>query len=219
MPPAKNRRLLTPEFKREIAEDLVNARVARQAKLNKADPGENQYFLELLAEFDAAIRPQVDVKAVVHGNFKYTPIQMYEILFSYLHTCIKLNRNMTISHMGWYTGIDRDDLSDIGKGNCKEPAYRFVKYFIDFITGQIEYRAQDKVNPAFHIFWLKQRGWKDKQEIELSATKGAMTDAERTEAQRRIAEFSEVKGLPAPPLDVSSEFEVRDGINDTETPS
>ena len=54
-----------------------------------------------------------------------------------------------------------------------------------------EYAAQKKQNPAAPIFILKNFGWADKFEIEASQTQGALTDTERTEAQKRISEFSE----------------------------
>lgn len=185
--------ILEPNFTKEMAEERIAASEHRALKVKQTDPEEVYYFLNLLHDFDQAIRPTVDVNAVVHANNRYTPIQLYEVLLSYLHNCIKKGRNMTINHMAWYARMERERFRDLINGKIEDKNYDFVQDFAAFMTGHIEYRAQDKQNPAFHIFWLKQRGWKDKQEIELSATQGALTAEERAANQRRIANFTEAK--------------------------
>ena len=69
----------------------------------------------------------------------------------------------------------------------------FLKDCVEFVENYIEFTGQKKQNPAFNIFWLKNRGWKDKFEIEASSTQGALTEEEREEAQRRIKQFSEIQ--------------------------
>lgn len=189
--------ILEPNFLKEMAIERAQAAEHRALKVKKgADAGEIEYLLSLLEEFDRAVRPTVPVISTATGQRRFTPIQLYEAVLSYFQNCIKYGRNMTISHLCWYCGYDRQGFLDFTNGKDADPNYAFLKTCLAFMEGHIEYRAQDKQNPAFHIFWLKNRGWKDKFEVEASSTMGALTAEEREIAQKRIAEFSEGKYTP-----------------------
>lgn len=162
---------------------------------HKIEPGEVDYFLTMLDAFDKSIRPTIDPNVKVHGNYRYSPIQMYEAILTYLHLSIENGRNITMGHLAMFCGMRRTDFTDMLNRlnrNAADPAYDFLHDCMAFVESYIEYKGQDKQNPAFQIFWLKNRGWKDKFEIEASSTQGALTAEEREAMQKRVAQFSEV---------------------------
>lgn len=187
-PPVILEKALTKEMAEKRANAVKDATFFRNKKATQEDIA---YNLSLLDAFDKVTRPTVPLDAKLHGNRRYTPIQLYEAMLGYFHICLENGRYMTISHLTWFCGFDKNHFDKILNGTAEDKSYDFVRDFVGFMAGHIEYAAQDKQNPAFQIFWLKQRGWKDKYEIEASSTIGALTEAERAANIKRIAEFSE----------------------------
>lgn len=126
-------------------------------------------------------------------KLRYTPRQMYDSCAQYIKITIEAQQPLTASGMALFLGINRRGLFDVlHKTRRKEfPEYAFVYDFAAFIEMYNEYAAHRKQNPAGPIFIMKNFGWKDKMEIEATATEGALTDEERAEAQKRIKNFSE----------------------------
>jgi hypothetical protein len=129
---------------------------------------------------------------------RYTPRQMFDNCVKYIENTLKASQPLTITGMGLFMGFHRVQIFEMlntktGQRLHEYPEYSFIFDFADFIEMYNEYAAHKKQNPAGPIFILKNFGWKDKFEIEASATQGAMSDEEREAAQKRISEFSEVK--------------------------
>ena len=125
---------------------------------------------------------------------RYTPLQMFEGAVAYVRSAIEAKQPLTICGLGLFLGIRRADFFDIlhKKTIMKNPFMNFIYDFATFIEMYDEYAAHQKQNPAGPIFILKNFGWKDKFEIEASATQGALTPEERDEARRRMANFAEL---------------------------
>lgn len=189
------------KYTEEMAAERMRARNAADFKNSKAEVNEINYLLSLLEAFDKRVRQTVpnkwNTQVRVHGNFKYKPYQLYETMLAYFHIAISNGRNISLSHLAWFCGYSASRFRVMIEDEDLSPHYRFIKDFVTFLEGLMEYEAQEKQNPAFHIFWLKNRGWKDKFEISASATPGALTEEQRLEAQKRIADFSEKKFLPS----------------------
>ncbi len=181
--------IIAPIVTKQMAQERLDAVEITKALRKKTATNEDiNYFLSLLADFDQTIRPTVNKKSDAHGGLRYRPIQLYDTLMSYFHLSLSNGRNMTLGHMSWYCGMSRDSLMSYLKDG-RDPDYYFLRDFVSFLEAHMEYIAQDKQNPAFHIFWLKNRGWKDKFEIEASSTQGALSDAQRAEAQEMLKKF------------------------------
>jgi hypothetical protein len=97
---------------------------------------------------------------------------------------------LTINGITSFCGLDKSYLTP-AKQHRLPKEFGFVFDCLDFVEFFMEFSGQKKQNPAFQIFWLKNRGWKDTFSVE-STTPGALTDEERGEAQKRLAGFSEV---------------------------
>lgn len=159
-----------------------------QVKLLDED---RKYILGMLAAFDAETRPTIDPNLKVHGKNRYTPIQMYEAIMAYFKASLENGQPITITGIGLFCGIDKWDFHEMVNKKDLNPAYKFIKKCVEFMEMYIEFTGQKKQNPAFQIFWLKNRGWRDKFEIEATSTQGALTEDEREAAQKRIQAINE----------------------------
>jgi hypothetical protein len=122
--------------------------------------------------------------------YRYQPYQMWENIKKYFDVTIEHGQPLTVSGMALFCGIPT---KNILHGDMVKDGFAFLVDCKRFIEMYNEYAAHKKMNPAGPIFILKNFGWQDKFEIEASSTMGALTEAERQEAQRRIASFTEVQ--------------------------
>ena len=200
--------IVSRDFTREMAQARLQAIKASRKykyKYQTINPVEVSYFLGMLDAFDRQVRPTIDTSpppewrankedgGTFTVQYKYSPLEMYEKLFSYFQTSIEMGMSVCISHMAWYCGFNSSHFGQMMNDNYQElhPRYGFLREFVSFMSGMVEFDGQDKQNPAFQIFWLKNRGWVDKLEISASSTIGALTEEQRQKAQKRIAQFSE----------------------------
>jgi len=161
--------------------------------LTKLEERDKEYLINVLDAFEASILSSVDPEAPGLTNSRMKPIEMARIILQGFRFCINGGMAITISSIGIYLGMDKKEFMKKCNNEEKDPNMAFLQKCVYFVEMYMEYTAQRKQNPAFQIFWLKNRGWVDKLEISASSTQGALTDAEREEAQRRIANFSESK--------------------------
>jgi hypothetical protein len=165
---------------------------SKKPRLSNLAEYERNYLLGMLDLFENGI-------LIRHKNLKsktryrYTPIQMLKNTLAYFRVSIENGQPLTISGIAVFNGMKRDDFyNHIYHNKNRDPAFDFLDECVDFVEMYIEYTGQKKQNPAFQIFWLKNRGWKDKIEIEASTNQAALTEDERESAQKRLAAFSEV---------------------------
>jgi len=130
--------------------------------------------------------PDEDLK-----KYRYTPREMFTNIMKYFEVSITQGQPLTITGVGLFCGIRKQDFYELRTRPTLHPAFQFLKDAAEFVEMYNEYAAHKKMNPAGPIFILKNFGWKDKQEIELSSNKGALTDEERELAQKRLGNFSE----------------------------
>jgi hypothetical protein len=154
---------------------------------------DKEYLLNILDSFEYSILSSIDPEAPGLTNSRMKPIEMATIILQGFRFCINGGMAITISSIGIYLGMDKKEFQKKCNNEEKDPNMAFLHKCVYFVEMYMEYTAQRKQNPAFQIFWLKNRGWVDKLEISASSTQGALTDAEREAAQKRISQFSEVK--------------------------
>jgi hypothetical protein len=181
----------------EIAERnrayIAKKKTKQPGGLTKLEERDKEYLLQTLDAFEKAVIPTIDPEVKGLTNSKYKPIEMATIIMQYFRFCITGGMAITISGIGIYLGMNKTEFQNKCNNPEKDPNMAFLQKCVYFVEMYMEYTAQRKQNPAFQIFWLKNRGWVDKLEISAGSTQGALTDKEREDAQRRIAEFSEVK--------------------------
>jgi len=158
----------------------------------KLDFVEIQTLLQALDVFEANLRPEISHDIIPHTTnaYKYTPIQIFNNTMAYFRSTLEAGQPLTKMGITLFNRLD---------GNTLKPSYidklpkelGFLKDCIDFVEMYMEYTANKRYNPAFNIFWLKNRGWVDKFEIDAHSTQGALTEEERRAAQDRIKKFSE----------------------------
>jgi hypothetical protein len=162
--------------------------------LTKMEERDKECLLETLDAFEVSLLSGIDPKAKGLTNSERTPLEMATIIMQYFRFCITNGMAITISGIGIYLGMDKDEFQKkCANKNPKDPNMSFLQKCVYFVEMYMEYTAQRKQNPAFQIFWLKNRGWVDKLEISASSTQGALSDEEREAAQKRISQFSEIK--------------------------
>jgi hypothetical protein len=122
-------------------------------------------------------------------QYRYQPFQMWHNIKKYFEVTIEHGQPLTVSGMALFCGIPTNDIL---RGDMAKDGFGFLVDCKRFIEMYNEYAAHKKMNPAGPIFILKNFGWQDKFEISASSTMGALTEAERQEAQKRIASFTEV---------------------------
>lgn len=190
-PPVKSTKEYTEAFIAKKKETM-----AKSPAFTKIEKRDRDYLLGMLDEFEATVGPKVDPNAKVDGKYRYTPIQMYRNCVAYFRASLEAMQPLTKMGIALYNGLRKDDfyeMTNASRGREMDPAFGFLKDCVDFVEMYIEYTGQKKQNPAFQIFWLKNRGWKDKFEIEATANQGALTDEEREVMQKRLKGFSEIK--------------------------
>jgi len=160
------------------------------AKISLTDL-EREYLLNMLELFRNKIEPTL-APEVPHttDKFKYTPPQLFNAVYTFFKTSITYGQPLTINGITSFCDIDKNFLTP-AKQHKLPKEYGFLFDCLDFVEFFMEFSGQKKQNPAFQIFWLKNRGWKDTFSVE-AMTPGALTDDEREAAQRRLASFSEV---------------------------
>lgn len=161
--------------------------------LTKMEERDKEYLLNILNLFEVSILSGIDPKAEGLTNSKMTPYQMAKLILQGFRFCINGGMAITLSSIGIYLGMDKKEFLKKCNNEQKDPNMEFLQKCVYFVEMYMEYTAQRKQNPAFQIFWLKNRGWVDKLEITAGSTQGALTDEEREAAQKRIRQFSEVK--------------------------
>jgi hypothetical protein len=158
----------------------------------KLDFVEIQTLLKSLDVFEASLRPEISHDIIPHTTnaYKYTPIQIFNNTMAYFRSTLEAGQPLTKMGITMFNRLDRTILypSEIGK---LPNELSFLKDCVDFVEMYMEYTANKRSNPAFNIFWLKNRGWVDKFEISASSTQGALTEEEREAAKKRIQSFSE----------------------------
>lgn len=173
--------------KRSIEKRGHNASVA----LNDAD---KEYLYGMYEQLRDKIESNIsgDVVRSATNVYRYTPLQMWNNIKRYFELTIQYGQPLTITGMCMFNGLNQSNMR-AGLIDDMPPQFHFLKDCREFVMAYNEYAAHRKMNPAGPIFILKNFGWKDKQEVELSATQGAITAEERAENQRRIANFTEAK--------------------------
>lgn len=151
---------------------------------------EKEYLLNTLELLRARIEPTL-APEVPHttDTFKYTPPQLFNAIYSYFKVSLTYGQPLTINGITSFCNVSKNYLTPANQHKIPKE-YGFVFDCLDFVEFFMEFSGQKKQNPAFQIFWLKNRGWKDTFSVE-SVTPGALTDDERRLAQDRIANFSE----------------------------
>ena len=166
----------------------------KQGGLTKMEERDKEYLLNILDSFEVSLLSGVDPDAPGLTNSRMKPIEMARLILQGFRFCITGGMAITISSIGIYLGMDKDEFQKTcANKNPINPNMAFLQKCVYFVEMYMEYTAQRKQNPAFQIFWLKNRGWVDRLELSATTTQGALTDSEREEAQRRIANFSETK--------------------------
>lgn len=155
---------------------------------------ERDYLLSEFKLFEEAVKLMVTPEMrfpAKHKKYRYTPQQMLDNILLYFRRSLELGQPLTLRGIGLFCGIKKSDFSAfINKPEFQDiPEFDFIHASVEFVEMYIEFTGQKKQNPAFAIFWLKNRGWKDK--FEIDSTNSGMTDDERREAQARIKNSTE----------------------------
>jgi hypothetical protein len=162
--------------------------------LTKMEERDKDCLISTLDAFEQSLLPTIDPNAPGLTNSERTPLEMATIIMQYFRFCITNGMAITISGIGIYLGMDKDEFQKkCANKNPADPNMKFLQKCVYFVEMYMEYTAQRKQNPAFQIFWLKNRGWVDRLELSATTTPGALTDEEREAAQKRISNFSETK--------------------------
>ena len=160
------------------------------AKISLTDL-EREYLLNMLEVFRNKIEPTLAPEVPhITDVFRYTPPQLFNAVYSYFKGAITYGQPLTINGITSFCQINKNYLTPANQQKIPKE-YGFLFDCLDFVEFFMEFSGQKKQNPAFQIFWLKNRGWKDTFSVE-SVTPGALTDEERELAQKRLASFSEV---------------------------
>lgn len=157
---------------------------------------DREHFLEVFLAFKASLESTIKVGEADYktDKFKYTPRQMFDNIMTYWESAIRKGQPVTVMGTLLVCRLSKDLWYDIlNEKSDKYKDFEFMKAAHDFVEYHYEYSLNKRLNPAGSIFALKNLGWKDKLEIEASATKGALTEEERQLAQKRIQQFSEMK--------------------------
>lgn len=185
----KEKRIVDDSLAEELTTQKTMHKVQNLLPMAAAD---REYLLNLWSGIAETIDEEmfvgyVDTKT---KTFRYTPRQMWTNARKYMEYSIEHGQPLTLSGVATFCDIDTTALFNAAE-NYPE-GYGFLLQIRKFIIMYNELAAHKKQNPAGPIFLLKNLGFKDKFEIEAGPTQGALSEAERAEAQRRIAEFSEV---------------------------
>jgi len=184
--------VLTDETATALAEKRVITK--KMPTLIKTAAHDREYLLGMFDILKMSVELDI-IEGPAESNtntYRYTPRQMWENTKKYFEATIRYGQPLTITGIAMFNDLDGADLrrKDI-KALPKE--FGFLIKCASFVEMYNEYAAHRKLNPAGPIFILKNFGWKDTFTVEGNATQGALSEAERAEAQKRVADFSEVK--------------------------
>ena len=180
-----------------LAERVPINRKTKALKLNSGvkpqDKNDYAYMALVFSSIKARWENKVEDIHPRTGLGQYmrdTPAMMFNNCAKYFEVTLDACRPLTLTGMGLFFGIHRKQIFKVLAADLA-PEYYFVYEFAQFVEMYNEFAAHRKQNPAGPIFILKNLGWKDKLEIEATATEGSLTDDERRDAQKRISNFSE----------------------------
>lgn len=148
-------------------------------------------MLRMLDAFELQTRPHVPKRFTGNKKSLITPLVLYNNTINYFRACICEGVPITMSGIASMNGMRKDDFATKRLEKKGDKDWRCLEDLTYFVETYMEFSGQLARNPAFQIFWLKNRNWKDKVDIEAHTTVGALTEEERAEAQKRIANFSE----------------------------
>ena len=122
--------------------------------------------------------------------YTYSPKEICDRMVMYFRNCVEYDKPFTITGLCMKIGISREWFLKLEKcsNNQFVDTIKRGKLLMEFYW---EMQAHLMPNPAWAIFMLKNFGWSDRVIIENKPRVG-MSDKERTEAQERIKNFSEL---------------------------
>ena len=185
------------DLRPEVIKELIAEREAVTNKQNRVAALKDPDFSYLYQIFDAMVNRYETLpdKEVEFENkfLRYTPKKMMENATTFIEATLGAKQPLTITGLGLFLGMHRKQLFNLLNSDTikEDKRFEFIYDFCDFIEMYNEYAAHRKQNPAGPIFILKNFGWKDKFEIEASSTQGALTEAERALAQKRVSGIAE----------------------------
>lgn len=187
---------ITPEYQEHFLENREEELKKNFYNIVKVNHDDREY---LLGAFETIVQ-YWEGKGISDEKpwptMRHSPKEMFDRCVSYVRMTLNAKQPLTITGIGLFMGLYRKQiwllLGDRLGTLKKWPEFDFLFDFASFVELYNEYAAHKKMNPAGPIFILKNFGWKDTLEIETSSTRGALTDEERSAAQKRIAEFSEI---------------------------
>lgn len=97
-----------------------------------------------------------------------TPEELQQRIDEYKEYLETNGRPPTIAGLAYYTGLDRKTIYNYNK---KDEFFHTIKKFVDWIIMTYEEQATDKGNAGI-IFLMKNYGYTDKQETEISGGLG-----------------------------------------------
>jgi len=167
--------------------------VSKLPTLSKVAKLDREYLMNMYSIFEATVSPTVPEEFPQDINLRnrFEPAFMWNNINAYFKASLIAGQPLTISGMAMFSGIPLHTIHDMSHRKNLHPAYHFVLYCRQFLEMYNEYQVHKKQNPAGAIFVLKNFGWKDKIEMETTLTVGALSEVERTEAQKRMQNFSE----------------------------
>jgi len=193
--PGKDRKPL--DLRPAVIDKLIADRESITATQNRVAALKDPDFSYLYQVFDAmkARYEELPDSLIEFDNKKlrYTPKKMMSNATTFVEATLGAKQPLTITGLGLFMGMHRKQLFNLLNAESMkgDPRFEFIYDFCDFIEMYNEYAAHKKQNPAGPIFILKNFGWKDKFEIEASRTEGALTEAERALAQKRVNGITE----------------------------
>lgn len=181
-----------------IAKQQATVVSHKRPGLVKLAAADREYLLGMWEIFKMNVEPTI-IKGpapTVTKTYRYTPRQMWENVKRYFEFSIEHGQPLTLSGIAAFNDVSAIDL--FHHDTELPEAYDFLKTSRQFIMFYNEYAAHKKMNPAGPIFLLKNLGLKDTFTIDAKSTAGALTEAERTEMQKRLTGFSEINGGTLP---------------------
>jgi hypothetical protein len=171
------------------AQEKVTHKMMSLSKLSSAD---REYLLGMFEALKSTVEPMIieGPSPNVTNKYRYTPRQMWENTKKYFEVTIQHGQPLTVSGIAVFNDIEVHELQRPDMKRM-DPSFHFLLKCAKFVEMYNEYAAHKKMNPAGPIFILKNFGWKDTFTVDATSTIGALTEEERTEAQKRIADFSE----------------------------
>jgi hypothetical protein len=181
--------VVTEDYKKNFGLTFGNS---NQYKcMTKIEQRDREYLMSVFEIFEKSTENIVPKGNVTHNGNVYQPEEMFRVIMEYFRFTISNSRPLTLSGIGIFCGFYKSQFEIIRKTKKEtDPIWGWLQKCVYFVEMYIEYTAQLKINPAFQIFWLKNRGWQDKLEIS-TATPGALSEEEREEMKERVKMISE----------------------------